>query len=132
MIRLEGSPKAPKGCFRLILIDVFDGDGWVERDDKSLRFVIQMALKDCVPRSQDCHVHDDKGRLLFDAADIVGKDEKVLKLALDSLIEEKLLVKSDKIAILKSYRRHLVLKAAEKKKIERMAANMRRKIHRMK
>ena len=54
------SRKAPKGKFRVIGVDTFDGDDWVEGDFNTLA-AATTHVNDCTKGILKMHVYDDTG-----------------------------------------------------------------------
>lgn len=59
------SRKAPKGKFRLIGVDTFDGGDWVDDDFGTLKKAKEAADKKGGIMTK-MHVYDDKGRHLYE------------------------------------------------------------------
>lgn len=58
--------KAPKGKFRVVGVDTFDGGDWIEGDFKTKEEALRCAKKE---RGDMCktHVYDDKGNHVGEA-----------------------------------------------------------------
>lgn len=57
---------APKGKFRVVGVDTFDGGDWVEGDCDTLEEAIELANKTGGTMLKT-HVYDDKGKSLYHA-----------------------------------------------------------------
>lgn len=62
----EFSRQAPKGKFRVVGVDTFDGGDWVQQDCDSLDEAIEVAKKNGGQMTK-MHVYDENGNHLFDA-----------------------------------------------------------------
>lgn len=58
--------KAPKGKFRVIGVDTFDGGDWIEGDFKTKAEALQKA-KEKGATMLKTHVYDDKGNHVYEA-----------------------------------------------------------------
>lgn len=58
--------KAPKGKFRVVGVDTFDGTDWVQGDYKTRDEAVKIA-KEKGGTMLKTHVYDDKGNHIFEA-----------------------------------------------------------------
>lgn len=68
-IDIEFSRKAPEGKFRVVGVDTFSGDDWVERDCDTLEEARKVADEEGGTMTK-MHVYDDTGKHLYDAGTI--------------------------------------------------------------
>ena len=60
------SRKAPKGQFRLICVDTFDGTDWLQGDYETLREA-QIVARNKGGEMLKTHIYNDEGKHVFDA-----------------------------------------------------------------
>ena len=69
-ISVSCSVAAPKGMYRVIGIDLFERTGWLEKDCGTFEEATVLAKGKYERGNTDMHVHDETGRLVFDASDL--------------------------------------------------------------
>ena len=69
-IDTDFSRKAPEGKFRVVGVDTFDGQDWVQGDFGSLELAKEAADKSVEGEQMlKMHVYNDKGEHLYDAGE---------------------------------------------------------------